>query len=52
MMAPYMQLMMKEISLRGSLAYTDADFKATVDAFVAGKRPSLTQNKKSLKKIR
>jgi (R,R)-butanediol dehydrogenase/meso-butanediol dehydrogenase/diacetyl reductase len=36
MVAPYVQLMLKEISMTASRAYNDDDFAATVDSFVKG----------------
>lgn len=32
-----MQYMLKEITMKASMSYTDDDFRETVDAFVAGK---------------
>ncbi|QRD07416.1 hypothetical protein JI435_131920, partial [Parastagonospora nodorum SN15] len=37
MVVPYIHFMLKEITMKCALAYTDNDFKETVDAFVAGK---------------
>ncbi|KAH4226984.1 hypothetical protein HBH98_187700 [Parastagonospora nodorum] len=37
MVVPYIHFMLKEITMKCALAYTDNDFKEIVDAFVAGK---------------
>jgi hypothetical protein len=37
MAIPFFQFMLKEITTKCVLAYTDKDFKETVDAFLAGK---------------
>jgi len=36
MIIPFWHYIMKEITTKCALAYDDNDFKATVDAFVAG----------------
>jgi hypothetical protein len=36
MVVPFMHYILKEITTKCVLAYTDKDFKETVDAFVAG----------------
>lgn len=41
MTVPFYHFMLKETQIKASMSYDDGDFKATVDAFVAGK-PSLT----------
>lgn len=33
---PFIHYMLKEIVIKGCMAYDDKDFKETVDAFVAG----------------
>ena len=37
MEVPVLWFMLKEITMKSSLSYTDEDFRETVDAFVAGK---------------
>ncbi|KAF2250354.1 threonine dehydrogenase [Trematosphaeria pertusa] len=37
MVVPSSQMLLKELTLKASMAYDDKDFKETVDAFVAGK---------------
>ncbi|KAF2117372.1 threonine dehydrogenase [Lophiotrema nucula] len=37
MVVPLMRLMLKELTLKASMAYDDIDFRETVDAFVAGR---------------
>lgn len=36
MIVPFAGYILKETTMKSALAYTDNDFKATVDAFVAG----------------
>jgi hypothetical protein len=36
MTVPFIPFMLKEITLKCSLAYNDDEFKDTVDAFIAG----------------
>lgn len=46
MVMPLLNLMMKELTVKASMAYDDKHFKETVDAFVAGKTyPTLLTGK-------
>jgi hypothetical protein len=38
MVVPLLHLMLKELTVKASMAYDDKDFKETVEAFIAGKK--------------